>query len=125
MPKFIEVGQVTTRAIDHEAKDLRGERLDGQSLAVLANAAKKPFQVRKKGDVFEVASEVHKATTGSEAVRSGVNKRDSMLRQRAILGAVPDIGHNPLGVAWDLYIRTFKSKAIRNSAQRFICIMTS
>jgi len=122
LPKFIEVGQVTTGSINHEAEDLREECLDGQSLAVLADAAKKPLKVRKKGNAFEVACEEHKATAGREAVRSGVNTRDSMPGRRAIVGADPDIGHNPLGVAWDLFVRTLKIPTICNLAQRvFLC----
>lgn len=86
LSKFIEVGQVTTRAINQEA-----------------DAAEKPLQVRKKGDAFEVAREEHKATAGREAVRSSVNTRDSMPGRRAIVGAVPDIWHNPLGWVVDQF----------------------
>ena len=100
-------------------------RLDGQSLAVFADAAKEPLKVRKKGNAFEVACEEHQATAGGEAVRSGVNTRDSMPGRRAIVGADPDIGHNPLGVAWDLFVRTLKIPTICNLAQRVFCIRTS
>ncbi|MEQ9108008.1 MAG: hypothetical protein RLO04_11130, partial [Limnobacter sp.] len=40
-------------------------------------------------------------------------------------GAVPDIGHNPLGVAWNLFVRTIKIPIICNLAQRVFCVRTS
>jgi len=120
--QLVEVGQVSARAVDEIADHLPEESRDRQAFPAFAHATEQPAEVRGKSDLVQVAREERQTTASRHAVGCRSDVSDSGLRGRAIMPCVPDIGHNPLGCAEDLLIRTFKVPIISALAQRVFCV---